>query len=138
MFGTYYHSLDAKGRMAFPAKFRAEFGEKFYVTRWLDDCLAVFSDTEWEKICEKIMSLPIGKSRELQRYLFASAAEVEPDAQGRILLPHNLIESAGLGKETVVVGVFNRAEIWDKAKWNDHLSGINSSDIENIMSELNI
>ena len=138
MFGTYFHTLDTKGRLTFPSKLREEFGDKFYVTRWLDDCLVAFSENEWQAVCEKIRSLPMGRSRDLQRYLFANAVEVEPDMQGRIMLPANLRENAGLVKDAVIIGVYNRAEIWDKQKWDDRINSIDSKDIEQSMMELEI
>lgn len=130
--------MDAKGRLAFPVKLRPEFGDRFYVTRWLDDCLVAFPPAEWEAVCEKIRALPMGSSRKLQRYLFANAVELEPDVQGRILLPQTLREQVGITKDVVVIGVFNRAEIWDKQRWEAQLGSISSDDIEQSMMELGL
>lgn len=138
MFGTYNASMDSKGRFTFPVKLRSGFGDRFYVTRWLDDCLVAFAPKEWEAVCEKIRTLPMGSSRNLQRYLFANAIEIEPDAQGRILIPQNLRDQAGIDKDVVIIGVFNRAEIWAKTRWENQLGSISAHDIEQSMMELGI
>ena len=117
MKGEYKHSIDAKGRLAMPAKLRDELGERFTVTKGLDGCLAVYPEKEWEGLEERIRSLPMSKSRDLQRFFFSAAFDAELDAQGRILLPANLRAYAGLSKETVVIGASNHAEIWDAVKW---------------------
>ena len=97
MKGEYKHSIDAKGRLAMPAKLRDELGERFTVTKGLDGCLAVYPEKEWEGLEERIRSLPMSKSRDLQRFFFSAAFDAELDAQGRILLPANLRAYAGLG-----------------------------------------
>lgn len=124
--------------MNFPSKLREELGERFTLTRWLDDCLVVFSDAEWKHICDKIETLPMSGSRDIQRFLFANAVVVEPDKQGRILIPSSLRESAGLTKDVVVIGVMNKAEIWDKERWLKMSESINTEDIDKKMFELGI
>lgn len=136
--GEYFHNVDEKGRMIFPAKLRDELGEQFVVTRWLDDCLVVFSQEEWENICAKLKEQPIGKSRDIQRYLFANACTVEPDKQGRILIPSNLRERAGLTKDVAVIGVMNRAEIWDKDRWLKQVDNIDADVFDQKMMDLDI
>ena len=116
MIGQYQHSIDAKGRLFIPAKFREELGETFYVTIGLDGCLSVYSDTKWAALIEKVEALPISKARSM-RTLFANAAKCEPDAQGRILIPAKLRAYAKLEKDVVVIGVSNRAEIWNAERW---------------------
>ena len=115
--GQYSHSLDAKGRVNFPARLREELGERFVITRGLDSCLFVYSLEEWQLLADKLHQLPISKSAALSRFFFAGAAEVEPDKQGRVLLPAHLREYAGLERDVVIAGVSNRAEIWDSARW---------------------
>ena len=115
--GQYSHSLDAKGRVNFPARLREELGERFVITRGLDSCLFVYSMEEWKLLADKLHQLPISKSAALSRFFFAGAAEVEPDKQGRVLLPTHLREYAGLERDVVIAGVSNRAEIWDSARW---------------------
>lgn len=136
--GTYQHNLDAKGRVFIPARMREELGEHFFVTRWFDDCLVVFSEEKWREFYEKLNSQEITRSRDFQRFFFANACEAEADAQGRIILPQNLRESAGLTREVTIIGVMNRAEIWDKAKWENYNGSTGSDEIEQKMRELGI
>ena len=114
--GQYQHSIDAKGRVFIPAKLREELGETFYVTMGMDSCLSVYSDASWAKFTEKFESLPYTKTKAM-RPLFANAAKCEPDSQGRILLPQKLRTYAGLDKDVVIIGVSNRAEIWNAERW---------------------
>ena len=116
--GQYQHSIDSKGRLFIPAKLREELGETFYVTMGVDRCLSVYSEDSWNHFTEKFESMPYTKSRAM-RPLFANAAKCEPDAQGRILLPAKLRTYAGLKKDVTVIGVSNRAEIWDAAAWTE-------------------
>jgi len=109
--------MDAKGRVAVPAKFRDDLGEVFYITKGLDGCLFALSATEWQKLQEKMKAMPIAKSLPLQRFFFSGAAEVETDKQGRILIPAHLREYASLDKDITFTGVSARAEIWDSGKW---------------------
>ena len=116
MTGQYQHSIGAKGRLFIPAKLREELGETFYVTMGMDGCLSVYSDASWAKFTEKLESLPYTKTKSM-RALFANAAKCEPDAQGRILIPAKLRAYAALEKDVVVIGVSNRAEIWNAERW---------------------
>ena len=116
MTGQYQHSIDAKGRLFIPAKLREELGDTFYVTMGMDGCLSVYSDASWAKFTEKFESLPYTKTKSM-RALFANAAKCEPDAQGRILIPAKLRAYAALEKDVVVIGVSNRAEIWNAERW---------------------
>ncbi|TDM03933.1 division/cell wall cluster transcriptional repressor MraZ [Macrococcus carouselicus] len=117
--GEYQHQMDAKGRLIVPVKFRDELSEHFVITRGLDRCLFGYTLKEWQRIEEKLTALPITKkdARKFMRLFFSGAVEVEVDKQGRINIPANLREYAGLSKECVVVGVSSRIEIWDKAEW---------------------
>jgi MraZ protein len=123
LMGTYNQSMDAKGRMSFPAKLREALGEKFIITKGIDGCLFVYDTQTFEKKAEKIQSLPMSKARALQRSFMAWACEAEPDKQGRVLVPQSLREAAGLDKEIVVAGVCDRCEIWDKKRWDEINSG---------------
>jgi MraZ protein len=120
--GEYQHTIDGKGRMAMPAKFRPRLGSGAIITRGLDRCLFVFTDSEWEALAKKIMELSLLKSdsRAFARFTMAGASDVEFDSQGRILIPSSLREYAGLKKEAVVTGVYQRIEIWDVAAWKDY------------------
>lgn len=136
--GEYFHNIDDKGRMIFPSKLRDDLGEQFYITRWLDDCLVVFSQEEWDNICQKLKEQPMGRSRDIQRFLFANACTVEPDKQGRILIPANLRERAGITKDVAVIGVLNRAEIWDKERWIKMADSIDADVFDQKMMDLDI
>ena len=114
--GTYEHAIDAKGRLFVPAKLREDLGGICYLTMGIDDCLAIYPLESWNVFTEKFASLPMSKSR-LMRPIFANAAKCEPDSQGRILIPQTLRKYAGLEKDVVIIGVHNRAEIWDASKW---------------------
>jgi MraZ protein len=116
MTGEYQHSIDTKGRLFIPAKLREELGDTFYVTISFEKCLTVYSDDNWANFTAKFNSLPYSKTKAM-RPIFAKAAKCELDAQGRILLPQNLRQIAGLKKDVTVVGVSNHAEIWDTASW---------------------
>lgn len=117
--GEYNHTVDAKGRLIVPSKFRDQLGSEFVVTKGLDGCLFVYPMNEWHDIEEKFRSLSgAGKdARKFSRFFFAGAASVELDKQGRMLLPPVLREYAGLQKDVVLAGVLNRVEIWDKDRW---------------------
>lgn len=117
--GEYQHSVDAKGRLIVPAKFRDALGETFVVTRGLDNCLFGYPMNEWRKLEEKLKGLPMTKkdTRAFARFFFSGATEVEIDKQGRINIPTTLMQHAHLVKECVVLGVSNRIEIWAKDAW---------------------
>ena len=117
--GEYNHTVDTKGRLIVPAKFREILGDVFVVTKGLDGCLFVYPNSEWEKIEEKFREIPLtGKdARKFTRFFFGSAADCELDKQGRVLIPANLREYAGLGKEVVLIGVLNRIEVWSKERY---------------------
>ncbi|MFH1414298.1 MAG: division/cell wall cluster transcriptional repressor MraZ [Candidatus Omnitrophota bacterium] len=132
-YGEYQHSIDRKGRLILPAKFREvakqQFIEKLYVTRGLDICLFMFSEEEWRSQENKFKSIPFTKqqSRTFNRIYFSGAAEVTFDSQGRILLPQYLKEFAQIKKDVVIVGVSNRIEIWAKQKWEEFYSNSRQS-----------
>lgn len=116
--GEFQHNIDAKGRMIMPAKFREELGEKFVVTKGLDKCLFVFAASEWEKLDKQLSELSLSKGRKTQRFFYGGMMDCEIDKQGRVLVPANLREYAGLEKDVVVVGLARRAEIWSKTEWD--------------------
>lgn len=119
--GEYNHTIDAKGRLIVPAKFREVLGDEFVVTKGLDGCLFVYPDEEWKAFEEKLKSLPLTNknSRQFTRFFLAGAASCEVDKQGRILLPSVLRDFAQLEKEVVLVGVGSRIEIWSRKKWDE-------------------
>jgi transcriptional regulator MraZ len=117
--GEYRHTVDDKGRIAVPAKFRVQLGAGAVVSRWLDACLAIHTQQGWDDLSAKVAALPITDtaSRRFQRFVFAGAAEVELDRQGRILLPAFLRDTIGLANEAMVVGSRDHAEIWVPDTW---------------------
>ena len=117
--GEYQHTLDAKGRMFMPSKFRDELGETFIVTLGLDHCLFVFSSDEFDRLKSKMDALSIANkdARQFARFFFAGACECEMDKQGRIMLPAKLRSYAELEKDVTVVGVSSRLELWNREKW---------------------
>lgn len=116
MTGTYEHTIDAKGRIAIPAKLREALGESFYLAVGVDACLSIYPQETWNRFTEKFASLPMSQSKAM-RPLFANAAKCELDSQGRIVIPQKLRKYAGLEKEAVIIGVHDRAEIWSAAAW---------------------
>lgn len=117
--GEYQHNIDIKGRLIMPAKFRDSLGGSFVITRGLDKCLFAYSKNEWDKLEHKLQNLPLTKkdARSFTRFFFSGASECELDRQGRINIPSNLLQYADLEKETVIIGVSNRIEIWSKPEW---------------------
>ena len=136
LIGEYAHTLDQKGRVNFPAKLREDLGERFILTKGLDDCLAAYSATEWAGIEARIKALPMSKARDLQRFFFSSAVEVEADKQGRIVIPANLRSYAGLEKDILIIGASNRAEIWDKQRWEASCEALTSEQIAQAMEDI--
>jgi MraZ protein len=125
--GEYEHSIDAKGRIIIPSRFRDDLGDKFFVTVGLDGCLFLYPKDAWEAFSEELSKLPGTKeARQLQRTIFGRAAACEVDKQGRILIPATLREAASLEKDVVFVGVLNKIELWSKERYKDN------SDIDNM------
>jgi len=127
--GEYQHSLDAKGRLIIPAKFREELGEIAVMTRGLDNCLFLFPMPEWKVLEEKLKTLPLTKAtaRQFVRFFFSGATECELDKQGRIMIPPSLRDYAGVDKDVVVIGVSNRIEIWSRQRWEDYMQQAESA-----------
>ena len=119
--GEYNHTMDAKGRLIVPARFREAGGDKFIVTKGLDKCLFVFTEDKWSSVVACISHMPLtsGNARKFSRFFIGSAGECEVDKQGRILIPASLRAYADLAKDVVLVGVGSRVEIWNKDAWDD-------------------
>lgn len=128
-YGEYQHTVDPKGRVIIPSKFREGLGEKFIITKGLDNCLFAYSSDEWSNLETKLRTLPFTDKdvRAFIRFFFSGATECEVDKQGRILIPQNLREHAGLDKDIYVIGVSTRVEVWDKSKWENYTSDDNVS-----------
>jgi MraZ protein len=120
--GEYRHSVDDKGRIAVPSRFRAQLDAGLVVSRWLDACLAIHTRAGWDALAERVATLPITDdgARRFSRFIFAGAVEANLDGQGRVLLPGYLRETAGLGSDAVVVGARDHAEIWAPHTWETY------------------
>ncbi len=140
LMGEYNHTIDVKGRLIIPSKFREVLGDEFVVTKGLDGCLFVYPDEEWKKFEEKLGALPLtnANARKFARFFLAGAATCEVDKQGRILLPAILREFAALEKEVVLIGVSKRIEIWSKEKWNEANVYDDVEELAENMSELGL
>ncbi|MBU2542584.1 division/cell wall cluster transcriptional repressor MraZ [Patescibacteria group bacterium] len=140
--GEYSHNLDEKGRLAVPKKFRSDLSKGAVVTRGLDNCLFLYTKVEWGKLAIKLASLPFSqsKARAFSRLMLAGAMDVKVDKQGRIMLPEYLRISAGLKKNIVVAGLYNRLELWDQKNWEEYKSQTEkeSGEIAEGMFELGI
>lgn len=141
-FGEAQHSVDNKGRLIFPAKFRQALGDHFVITKGLDHCIFVFPMDEWKVMEEKLKALPMTNrdARAFVRYFFSGASEEKFDKQGRIRVPQNLIDHANLEKQAIIIGVGTRLEIWSEAEWeayNDDDS-LSYDQIAERMSDLGI
>ena len=138
--GEYNHTVDTKGRLIIPSKFREQWGEEFIVTKGLDGCLFVFPQDEWLAFEEKLRTLPLTQkgARQFTRFFVAGATPCELDKQGRILLPATLREFAGLDKDVVLAGMLNRIEIWSKAKWTENNAYDDMDDIAEQMTDLGL
>lgn len=136
----YNHTLDTKGRLIIPSKFRETLGEEFVISKGMDGCLFVYANDDWKAFEQKLTSLPLinKEARQFARFFLAGAATVEVDKQGRILLPAALREFAGLEKDVVLVGVGSRVEIWSKEKWENMNSDVDMDAITGSMEGLGL
>ncbi len=121
-YGEYQHTIDPKGRVIVPAKFREGLGDRFILTKGLDECLFAYSSEEWSNLEMKLKTLPLSSrdARAFVRFFFSGASECEVDKQGRTLIPSNLREYANLDKEIYIIGVSTRVEVWDKDRWETY------------------
>ena len=138
--GEYHHSIDDKGRLIIPAKFRSELGDKFIITRGIESCLFAYPEKRWEEIVHKLESLPFTKkdARNFTRFFLSGATVAEFDKQGRVNITSPLINYAGIEKECIIIGTGDRLEIWSEDAWNNFFNSasINMSDIaENLFNE---
>lgn len=140
--GEYIYSIDEKKRFAIPLKFRQLLGKEAIITRGLDQCLFVYSIEGWEQLAEKLSKLPLAQAdaRGFARLMLAGAIEAKFDNLGRILIPDYLKEYGFLKKKVVIVGVYNRLEIWDEKKWKDYKkkTEIGVGDIAERLKELGV
>ena len=130
LLGEYEHTLDDKNRLTLPAKFRQEFEGGVVLSRGLDGCLVVFTRGNWDSfVAAQLEGLnPLSReARQMNRFMFAGAAEAELDKQGRVMVPAALVERAALGREVVVAGVRDHVEIWDRAAWKEQIEEVEGS-----------
>ena len=138
--GEYHHTIDEKGRIIIPSKFREELGEKFIITRGIENCLFVYSLESWKNITNKLETLPFTKkdARQFVRFFLSGATTAEFDKQGRVNITSPLITYANLQKDCVIIGTGDRLEIWSQEDWNAFFDSAasNMSDIaENLFNE---
>ncbi|MCT4563795.1 MAG: division/cell wall cluster transcriptional repressor MraZ [Maledivibacter sp.] len=140
--GEYLYTIDKKGRINIPAKFREELGERFFLTKGLDNCLFVFPEREWNIFENKLKQLPLTNknARAFVRLFFSGATECSLDKQGRVTIPQNVREFSQLEKEVAIIGVSTRIEIWSKDNWDKYndTANISYGDIAEQMADLGI
>ena len=134
--GEYYPSIDNNGRLAIPARLRDGLGERFYITMWYEKCLAIFTELEWEEVCNSIKGKSLAEAEMLRYYLSSNASLVEPDKQGRIIIPQYLRENSKIQDEVAVIGNINRIEIWGKDAWQSEKDKMNPEKFRQMMREL--
>lgn len=130
--GEYTHTIDEKGRIAVPVKFRSVLHKGAVITRGLDGCLFIYTAAEWKKLADKLITLPIAQAntRAFARLMLAGAMEVGVDSQGRILVPDYLRKYAALKRQVVVTGLYNRLELWDEEVWNKYKTNTERSSVD--------
>lgn len=138
--GEYNHTIDIKGRMIVPVRYRSQLGDEFVVTRSLDGCLSLYAAEAWRILEEKLNALPMTneKARRLKRFLLGGAVYCELDKQGRILLPATLREKVGIDKDVKLVGVGDHVEIWDTATWTEENEAVDVHELAEDMEGLGI
>lgn len=137
LMGEYHHNIDEKSRLIIPAKFRSELGERFVITKGLDKCLFVYSETEWNKLMQKVSSLQFTKKnvRAFERTFVGGASLIEFDKQGRINITSPLVHYANIKKECVIIGVSERLEIWSKEEFESYMKD-NEENLEQITENI--
>lgn len=140
LMGEYYQNLDSKGRINVPAKFRADLGDSFVVSKGLEHCVSIYPKAEWERFRQELHAVPSSKRRGLERFFFSGAEERSIDAQGRVLIPPQIREYAELDGEIVVIGVSDKVEIWSRTKWEAYMNqpDFEADAIAEVMEELGI
>lgn len=140
--GEYQHNIDVKGRLAIPAKFRQSLSRGAVVTKGLDNCLFLYPKEEWEKLANKLATLPLAKanSRAFARLMLAGAMDVEIDSVGRVLIPDYLRQYAKMKKRIIIAGLYSRLEIWDEELWQKYKESTEekSGDIAEAIGELGV
>ncbi|MBQ8859032.1 MAG: division/cell wall cluster transcriptional repressor MraZ [Clostridia bacterium] len=125
--GEHKHSLDAKNRLFIPAKYRDMLGDSFYITRKMEKCLAIYSESEWNKLTDKLNTLPDSVVGSIKQFLYSKTISVSPDSQGRVVLPPELLAYAGIEKNTVIIGVGDHLQIWSDGLWEEKENAIDTA-----------
>ena len=125
--GEHKHSLDAKNRLFIPAKYRDMLGDSFYITRKMEKCLAIYSENEWNKLTDKLNTLPDSVVGSIKQFLYSKTISVSPDSQGRVVLPPELLSDAGIEKNTVIIGVGDHLQIWSDGLWEEKENAIDTA-----------
>jgi MraZ protein len=138
--GEYKHTVDAKGRIAVPARFRAQLAGGAFVSRWIDNCLAIYPQGEWDRFATRVAELPVSDAgaRVFSRFVFGGAFEFQLDAQGRLVVPPTLREFAGLDEDVVIVGSRDHIELWEPARWDAYSAEMNSETLSARIADLGI
>lgn len=136
--GEYNHTIDPKSRLFIPAKLRDILGNEIVIAKNVDRCISVYPRSSWECFEEKLAQLPEIQSRDIKRFLYSSANDVQPDSQGRILLPQKLRDYAGIDKNVTIIGAGDHVEIWDDNAWNEKINGSDNDKIVETMIALGL
>ena len=136
--GEYSHTLDTKKRLILPARLREELGSEIVLTKNVDKCVSIYPRQVWLSFCARLDALPDTETRVVKRFLYSAAFETTIDSQNRLVIPPNLCEYASLNKNVRVVGVGNRAEIWDEAAWNKTVTSVDVNDVIAVMEKLGL
>lgn len=140
--GEYNHTVDVKGRVSLPVKFREELGETFYITKGMENCLFIYDREEWDRMDDKLKKLRLTQkaARGFSRLFYSGAMALEPDKQGRIIIPPHLRTYAEIDKDVVIIGVSNRIEVWSKPTWDAYLAadGMNYDDLTDTLEDFDI
>lgn len=137
LIGKFKNTMDANGRIIFPADFRKDMGEKIVLAKGLfDNCLCAYSETEWNRLCDNLKNFPETKVRQVKNWLFGSACLLSPDKQGRVFISNELIKHAGLEHDVVFVGMNSRVDVWDAASYDKMYESLDSSSIADVLMQL--
>lgn len=137
-FGEYRHTLDAKNRIFVPARYREALGETFYITRRMETALAIYPESEWIKLTEKINTIPDSAISAVKQFLFSKTYQVSPDAQGRIVLPPDLLKYAKIEKNAVIIGSGEYLEVWSDVLWEEKESNIDTAALTELLRQVGL
>lgn len=137
LIGKFTNTMDANGRIIFPADFRKDMGEKIVLAKGLfDKCLCAYSESEWNRLCNALKGIPEAKFGDVQKWLFGSASIVCPDKQGRVFITGELIEHAGLSHDVMFVGMNSRVDVWDAESYDKMYKSIDSQNVAEVLKQI--